>query len=95
MFAFSILYRIEWVETSSVIPPRYLIFLSVSCIGSNGLKHEDATGDSSYLVAFSILYRIEWVETVLLISLHEQAESFSILYRIEWVETSSSWPMPL
>ena len=37
--------------------------LSVSCIGSNGLKQFPAAGIRDYLRPFSILYRIEWVET--------------------------------
>ena len=62
--SFSILYRIEWVETSIGARRPGRTGLSVSCIGSNGLKldmDDDVTVD---VAAFSILYRIEWVETV-------------------------------
>ena len=61
---FSILYRIEWVETSGgVLATKQLKKLSVSCIGSNGLKHEDELTVVAIIATFSILYRIEWVET--------------------------------
>ena len=62
--------------------------LSVSCIGSNGLKlrlRPVTTADSP---TFSILYRIEWVETLAHLRGRLSEAAFSILYRIEWVETA-------
>ena len=41
--------------------------LSVSCIGSNGLKLFVNHANCDYTGTFSILYRIEWVETCLMI----------------------------
>ena len=41
------------------------VTLSVSCIGSNGLKLDVGVVVARVGVAFSILYRIEWVETYL------------------------------
>ena len=65
LLAFSILYRIEWVETYSLaVFDGKLYALSVSCIGSNGLKPEVCPQEAADRDAFSILYRIEWVETL-------------------------------
>ncbi len=60
---FSILYRIEWVETGRLRPPGPggHLLLSVSCIGSNGLKPEPAAAGSGGDTSFSILYLNEWV----------------------------------
>ena len=90
MEPFSILYRIEWVETKSnrALGARDTV-LSVSCIGSNGLKLCRLTGSACAVASFSILYRIEWVETPATEIRHYRLIPFSILYRIEWVET---WP---
>ena len=89
MPAFSILYRIEWVETADPgTCPAISQPLSVSCIGSNGLKPFLRAPSFARKDTFSILYRIEWVETTdtNLETAYEDA-TFSILYRIEWVET--------
>ena len=62
--SFSILHRIEWVETPSEFKvPETTAGLSVSCIGSNGLKLELTAHKLIGYTTFSILYRIEWVET--------------------------------
>ena len=68
--------------------PSLCISVSVSCIGSNGLKLKCMKRRLKQFECFSILYRIEWVETCYSRTACVAAcYGFSILYRIEWVET--------
>ena len=87
--SFSILYRIEWVETADAgylshhRPP-----LSVSCIGSNGLKRpvRPSSWRSYPYLSVSCIGSNGLKHPANSFAIASPA-SFSILYRIEWVET--------
>ena len=85
---FSILYRIEWVETRyrTIRCPTSWV-LSVSCIGSNGLKLGEQPAWNYNLPLSVSCIGSNGLKRGDEVVLRVDADAFSILYRIEWVET--------
>ena len=67
--------------------------VSVSCIGSNGLKRERSSADAGQQAVSVSCIGSNGLKRIFSALYEASPECFSILYRIEWVETRVS-PMP-